>query len=200
MADAGYESEENYKGLEERGQAAYIKPQNYEKAKTRAYRDNAYLREHMPYDAQSDTYTCPAGNTFVPRYETVRRSKSGYASNITMYECSGCDACVQKSLCTRAQGNRQMQVSKAFIAQRQAALTRITSQEGRCLRVNRSIQSEGAFGVLKQDYGFRRFLRRGQANVFTETLLYAMAFNLSKLHARILTNNCGYALYRLNSA
>ena len=200
VADAGYESEENYKGLEERGQAAYIKPQNYEKAKTRAYRDNAYLREHMPYDAQSDTYTCPAGNTFVPRYETVRRAKSGYASNITMYECSGCDACVQKSLCTRAQGNRQMQVSKAFIAQRQAALTRITSQEGRCLRVNRSIQSEGAFGVLKQDYGFRRFLRRGQANVFTETLLYAMAFNLSKLHARILTNNCGYALYRLNSA
>ena len=54
--------------------------------------------------------------------------------------------------------------------------------------------------MLKQDYGFRRFLRRGQVNVFTETLLYAMAFNLNKLHARILTNNCGYALYRLNSA
>ena len=200
VADAGYESEENYKGLEERGQAAYIKPQNYERSKTRKYRNNAYLREHMPYDAQSDTYTCPAGNTFVPRYETVRRSKSGYASNVTMYECSGCDACAQKALCTRAQGNRWMQASKAFIAQRQAALTRITSEEGRCLRVNRSIQSEGAFGVLKQDYGFRRFLRRGRNNVFTETLLYAMAFNLNKLHAKILTKNCGYALYQLNSA
>lgn len=68
------------------------------------------------------------------------------------------------------------------------------------MSARKPLQSEGAFGVLKQDYGFRRFLRRGQANVFTETLLYAMAFNLSKLHARILTNNCGYALYRLNSA
>lgn len=200
VADAGYESEENYKGLEERGQAAYIKPQNYERSRTRGYRNNAYLREHMPYDAQSDTYTCPAGNTFVPRYETIRRSKSGYEATVTVYECSGCDACVQKALCTHARGNRQMRVSKTFIAQRQAALERITSEEGRRLRLNRSIQSEGTFGVLKQDYGFRRFLRRGQANVFTETLLYAMAFNLNKLHARILTNNCGYALYQFNSA
>lgn len=54
--------------------------------------------------------------------------------------------------------------------------------------------------MLKQDYGFRRFLRRGQANVFTETLLYARAFNLNKLHTRILTANCGYTLYQLNSA
>lgn len=34
----------------------------------------------MPYDAQSDTHTCPTGNTFISRYENVRRSKSGYAS------------------------------------------------------------------------------------------------------------------------
>jgi len=154
----------------------------------------------MPYDAQRDTYTCPAGNTFVPRYETIRRSKSGYEANVTMYECAGCNACAQRALCTRAQGNRRMQVSKAFVAQRQASLQRIMSEEGKRLRVNRSIQSEGTFGVLKEDYGFRRFLRRGQNNVFTETLLYAMAFNLNKLHARILTNNCGYTLYQLNSA
>jgi transposase len=200
VADAGYESEENYLGVAAREQSAYIKPQNYEKSKTRRYRNNAYLREHMPYDASSDTYTCPAGNTFLPRFETIRRSKSGYEATVTVYECSGCEACAQKALCTQAQGNRQMRVSKTFIAQRQAALKRITSEEGRRLRVNRSIQSEGAFGVLKQDYGFRRFLRRGQANVFTETLLYAMAFNLNKLHARILANNCGYTLYQLNSA
>ena len=53
---------------------------------------------------------------------------------------------------------------------------------------------------FKQNYGFRRFLRRGYANVFTGTLLYAIAFNLNKLHARVLANNCGYTLYQLNSA
>jgi hypothetical protein len=57
--DAGYESEENYKMLETRNQIAYIKPQNYERSKSRKYRSNAYLRENMPYNHTTDTY----GNT-----------------------------------------------------------------------------------------------------------------------------------------
>ena len=50
-----------------------------------------------------------------------------------------------------------MQVSKKFIEQRKQSLARITSEKGILLRMNRSIQAEGAFGVIKQDYGFRQF-------------------------------------------
>jgi len=39
IADAGYESEENYKGLAQREQIGYIKPQNYEKSKKRKYKN-----------------------------------------------------------------------------------------------------------------------------------------------------------------
>lgn len=38
VADAGYESEENYLFIEGNGQTAYIKPQNYEISKTRKYK------------------------------------------------------------------------------------------------------------------------------------------------------------------
>ena len=38
VADAGYESEENYFFIEGNGQTAYIKPQNYEISKTRKYK------------------------------------------------------------------------------------------------------------------------------------------------------------------
>lgn len=93
-----------------------------------------------------------------------------------------------------------MEVSKAFVALLQASLERITSEQGKLLRLNCSIQSEGVFGVLKQDYGFRRYLRRGEANVFTETLLYAMPFDIKKLHSKILCNRCGCTLHILNSA
>lgn len=199
-ADAGYESQENYNGLEQRGQAAYIKPQNYEQSKKSRYRNNAYLREHMPYDSEKDTYTCPAGNLFTPQGETKRRSKSGFEATVMVYECSGCENCAQKKLCTRAKGNRRMEVSKDFVAFRQAALERITSDQGKILRLNRSIQSEGAFGVLKQDYGFRRYLRRGEGNVFTETLLYAMAYDINKLHAKTMSNRYGCTMHQLNSA
>lgn len=47
-------------------------------------------------------------------------------------------------------------------------LERINTAQGILLRINRSIQVEGAFGVLKEDMGFRRFLTRGTANVRTE--------------------------------
>lgn len=199
-ADAGYESEENYKKLEERKQAAYIKPQNYERSKARRYRNNAYLRDNMPYDADTDTYTCPAGNTFTRQYETKKKSQSGYETTVTVYECSGCGGCGQKALCTRAKGNRRLQVSKDFLALRQASLKRITGDLGKTLRLNRSIQVEGAFGVLKQDYGFRRFLRRGESNVLTEVFLYAMAYNVSKLHNKTTQNRRGCTLYLLDSA
>ena len=49
------------------------------------------------------------------------------------------------------------------------------------LTICRSIQVEGAFGVLKQDYGFRRFLTAGKANARTELFFLCLAYNLQKL-------------------
>jgi transposase len=200
--DAGYESEENYKALQSRKQTAYIKPQNYEKSKTRKYKNNAYLRENMPYDSENDTYTCPNGNIFRYLHTTKRRSKSGFESEVTVYECHGCNACPQKKDCTRAKENRRISVSKDFIELRNASRERITGEYGKTLRLNRSIQSEGVFGVLKQDYGFRQFLRRGKTNVFTETLLYAIAYNINKFHNKKKKKRKphGVTFHLLNSA
>ena len=199
-ADAGYESEENYKTLKSRNQTAYIKPANYERSKKRKYKTNTYLRENMAYDPVCDTYTCPQGNLFSFTYTTKRKSTSGFESTITVYECHGCGDCPQKKLCTRAKGNRKMQVSKDFISLRKESLARITSDNGKVLRLNRSIQSEGAFGVLKQDYGFKRFLRRGSTNVFTEATIFAIAYNINKLHGKKNRKFSGVIMHTLNSA
>lgn len=51
--------------------------------------------------------------------------------------------------------------------------------------MNRSIQVEGAFGVLKNDYEFQRFLLRRKTKVKLEILLLSMGYNLNKLHAKI---------------
>ena len=47
--------------------------------------------------------------------------------------------------------------------------------------MNRSIQVEGVFGVLKEDYDFRRFLTRGKKNIETQFFLLAFALNIEKL-------------------
>ena len=77
----------------------------------------------------------------------MQKTKSGYEREVTYYECDDCFGCPYKKKCTRAKGNRKLQVSKKFIAQRAASLERITSPKGIQLRMNRSIQSEGAFGL-----------------------------------------------------
>lgn len=62
--------------------------------------------------------------------------------------------------------------------QKKEATQRITTDEGIILRMNRSIQVEGAFGVIKQDFAFRRFLTRGKTKTETQFFLLAFAFNI----------------------
>lgn len=61
--------------------------------------------------------------------------------------------------------------------------------------MNRSIKVEGAFGVLKNDYEFQRFLLRGKTKVKLEILLLSMGYNLNKLHAKIQNERTGKHLF-----
>jgi hypothetical protein len=65
-ADSGYESEEGYSYLKEKGQVPYIKPQTYEKWKKRSFKNDISKRENMGYDKEMDTYTCHAGKKLSP--------------------------------------------------------------------------------------------------------------------------------------
>lgn len=194
-ADAGYESEENYTYFENKKQTCYIKPQNYERSKTRKFKNNMALRENMSYDADNDEYTCQNGKKLRVVYTGTRKSKSGFESEITYYECESCEGCPYKKSCTRAKGNRKISLSKKFIEQRKQSLENITSPMGILLRTNRSIQSEGAFGVIKENYKFRQFLLRGSKKVSTEISLLAIAYNINKYHHKIQDNRTGTQLH-----
>jgi len=199
-ADAGYESEENYTYFEGKEQTCYIKPQNYEQRKTRKFKNDMSLRENMPYDSERDEYTCQNDKKLRVISTGTRKSKSGFEADITYYECDDCSDCSYKTSCTKAKGNRRMEFSKTFLRQREESHTRICSEKGILLRMNRSIQAEGAFGIIKQDYGFRQFLLRGNKKVRTEILLIAMGFNVNKLHRKIQQNRTGRQLFEKLSA
>lgn len=164
-ADAGYESEEAYTFLEKEGQEPYIKPQTYEKWKKRSFKKDIGKRENMGYDKLTDTYACHKGRRLSAVYIKKQKSKNGYESDVTVYECKSCEGCEHKEKCTRAKGNKRLYVSKKFASQREKSLKNITSEKGIQFRTNRSIQVEGAFGVLKKDYEFQRFLLRGKTKV-----------------------------------
>lgn len=197
IADAGYESEENYSYLERNGQKAYIKTSDYEQRKKRSYKADVYRADMLPYDEDTDSYMCPNGKRLMFAYETHRTSADGYTATKKVYRCEGsCVGCPHRKKCySGTYEQRQIKVSKTFERQRRESLKNITSEEGILLRMNRSIQVEGAFGVLKQDFGFRRFLTRSKGKVKTQFFLLAFAFNIQKLYSRLETGRFGQPLF-----
>lgn len=193
VADAGYESEENYLWLEGRGQEAYIKPANYETSKKRSVKKDIGRRENMAYDPEEDSYTCANGKKLTVTGIRRCKTKTGYVSEKTQYVCTDCKGCPRKAECIRGgtsktpleERSKRFEVAKEFQAQRAKALARITSPEGIELRVNRSIQAEGAFAQTKGNLSFRRFLSRGRKNILVEAMLLAMAHNMICLHHKI---------------
>ena len=199
-ADSGYESEEAYDYLNIKKQKAYIKPQTYEKWKKRSFKQDISKRENMKYDETVDTYTCHAGKMLVPIYIKKQKSKNGYESDVTVYECTDCSGCSYKEKCTKARGNKRLYVSKNFIKKRQISYENIMSETGTKYRMNRSIQVEGAFGVLKNDYEFQRFLLRGKTKVKLEILLLCFGYNINKLHSKIQNDRLRSYLFPLKTA
>ena len=202
VADAGYESEENYVWCDANGQTAFIKPANYEQSKKKKYKSDIGRRENMQYDAEQDSYICHAGKRLNASEERKTKSKAGHPIVTTIYSCDECAGCPHKEKCIKGvsktpleERSKNLYVSKVFQEKRKVMDERIRTDEGILLRQNRSIQVEGAFGVLKQDMGFRRFLMRGQVNVQTELLLMALAYNVNKLHNKIQANRCGKHLH-----
>lgn len=197
--DAGYESEENYAYLKQNKQTAYIKPQNYERSKTREYKRQTGRKENMFYNAELDYYTCANGKKLNKIYDTKRKSGNSYEQTVSVYQCEDCACCPKRTLCTKTQEgkNKQIECSRAFENYRAESLGNIISNLGIQLRVNRSIQAEGAFAVIKQDYGFRRFNRRGKENIETELALLCAAYNINKLHSNILNERTGFSLHKL---
>ena len=71
--------------------------------------------------------------------------------------------------------------SRTFSHDIKAATRNISSERGIHLRLYRSMQVEGAFALLKNNFGFRRFLTRGKGNIRMKLFFLALAFDLKKL-------------------
>ena len=188
VADSGYESEEAYAFLQENDYEFYIKPQNYETRKTKAYKRQIGKRENMNYDSANDVYICHNGKKLLPAYNRQRKSGTEYLQNITTYVCESCKDCPFKERCTKSKRDKQIEVSKVFNELREKSYSNVISAKGKELMLNRSIQAEGVFAVIKENFGFRKFLMRGMKNVSTEVNLLALAYNISKFH--IKHQNC----------
>ena len=67
----------------------------------------------------------------------------------------------------------------------QEVVDNLESIHGALLRMNRSIQSEGTFGIMKYDRWYKRVVRKGMEQVRLEIFLVSIGHNLYKYHNKI---------------
>jgi transposase len=184
--DAGYGSEENYAYLEQQGIGNYFKYNSFHQElhpprKPELLEKIRFKSSYFPYDQQKDEFICPAQNRMVYIETKPYKSKNDFHSERRIYECLACSTCPLKPDCTKAKGNRQIQVGFELRRYRQQAKDNLLSEQGIALRKQRNIEVETVFGDIKHNMGFRRFMLRGLNKVEIEWGLLCIAHNLRKL-------------------
>lgn len=180
VADAGYGSYDNSFYCLEHNIEAYIKYTMYSKEKETKYQKKKYLKANWEVNEYGQKI-CPAGHVFI--YEEEHEDKrSKYPRINQTHRCGKCSGCELKNECTKAKGERSITVNPILEEFEKTAKEKLDSEQGIQYRVQRSIQTEGAFGVIKEDNKYDRFHRKSIKNVEMEFQLVCIGFNLMKYH------------------
>jgi transposase len=180
-ADSGYGNEETYEYLRKRKIKNYVKFTYFHKEQKKKYKSNEYLVDNLTYDSQKDEYTCPANRKLKFVNESTRTTKTGYEQNYRNYECENCSKCELKENCTKAKGNRTIQINKNLNKHKNIVRANLTSKKGLQMRSARPVEVESVFGNIKWNMGFKRFLLRGIPKVTIEWSLLCLAHNFNKI-------------------
>lgn len=181
-ADAGYGSFNNYLFCQEHGMEKFMKFTMFEKeTKDKRYRESPYRSVNFKQD-EDGNLVCPNNRKFHLKCTTAIRGNK-YGRTEETYECENCDGCEHKEkCCPRAKGNRQIKMNRELTAIHEEVIENLCSIHGALLCMNRSIQSEGTFGIMKWDRSYKRAFRRGLESVILEFYLISCGFNLYKYH------------------
>ena len=175
-ADSGYGSLDNYKFLDNNNIKNFVKYSTWE--------GNVSGKRPSQYKINiDDTITCLNGNIGYVDNDTSRHHKK---ANSTFYKIDGCNDCDFSLFCKRFMKDKTedfkiFEVSSELQKFIQQAEHNLLSVEGIEMRVNRSAQVEGAFGIIKQNLNYDRFRRRKLLNVSAEFMLVCLGYNIRKL-------------------
>ncbi|VUX20730.1 ORF6N domain protein [Dorea longicatena] len=110
---------------------------------------------------------CPNGKNFNLQYrKNVKGNKYGRQEEV--YQCEDCSGCPYAEQCKKTDKNRTVRINRELTAMHQEVIENLESIQGALLRMNRSIQAEGTFGIMKNDRWYKRIVRRGIKSVLLD--------------------------------
>ena len=181
IADAGYGSYNNYIFCEQNGMEKYMKFTMFKKETTdKKYHEDPFRAVNFQIGADG-IMRCPNRKAFQFKYRRLVKG-SNYGRQEEIYECEDCSACPYAERCKKTEGNRTVRINQELTSMHREVIDNLESIHGALLRMNRSIQAEGTFGIMKNDRWYKRVVRRGLNSVRLEVFLVSIGQNLYKFH------------------
>ena len=181
VADAGYGSYNNYIFCEQNGMKKYMKFTMFKKeTKDRKYHEDPFRAVNFPI-GNDGIMRCPNGKAFLFRYRKNVKGNN-YGRQEEIYECEDCSGCPYAERCKKTDRNRTIRINEELTRMHKEVIENLESIQGALLRMNRSIQAEGTFGIMKNDRWYKRIVRRGIKSVRLEIFLVSIGHNLYKYH------------------
>ena len=185
IADAGYGSYNNYIYCQEHGMEKFMKFPMYKKeTEDEKYHSDPFRAVNFKTD-EAGNLVCPNGKAFRFAYRKAVKGNL-YGRQEEIYECEDCSGCPHAEQCKKTDRNRTIHLNQELTSMHREVLENLESVHGALLRMNRSIQAEGTFGILKQDRWYRRIVRRGLDAVRLELYLISVGHNLYKFYNKSL--------------
>lgn len=181
-ADGGYGSQENYEFLEENQIEAYVKYNYFDKERQNPLKSKGPFHvDNLFYNKSKNCYYCPMGQPmhFIG-YKRVK-TETGYPQVLSRYQAINCQGCPLRGACHKSSNHRIIEVNHRANELRTKARERLLSEKGISHCKRRCIDVEPVFGMLKHNWGFRRFMLRGIEKTSIEFGLLALAHNIRKL-------------------
>ena len=177
--DAGYGSLKNYTFLQENNIENYIKFSDWSRVVSGDTYDLFY------FDQNEDLICMNNKVALKTRFFENRYAHKGSF----LYVIQSCSYCRLKKYCQanlkEIKNYRIFDVNYNYSIIKKNVTHNLLSPKGIEMRVNRSSQVEGAFGVIKQDMDYDRTRRRGILFVSLEFMLICLGYNIRKLFSFI---------------
>ena len=174
VADKGYSSAREVKACLEHGITPYVP-----KPETSANKElGLFVKDDFRYDAEADTYKCPAGQTLTFRGESVEKGRP-----IRWYRTAACKTCPIRSQCTRSQSRKITRHADEAVLEE---MQRRVEARPDILRKRKAIV-EHPFGTMKRPMMQDHFLMKGLKKVRCEFSLSALAYNFKRVIAIVGT-------------
>ena len=197
VADAGYGSYNNYIFCEQNGIEKYMKfPMFKKETKNQKYHEDPFRAVNFRIDEQG-VMRCPNDKAFHFLYRKNVRGNQ-YGRKEELYECEDCSGCPYAEKCKKTDKNRTVRINQELTSMHQEVIENLESIHGALLRMNRSIQAEGTFGIMKNDRWYKRIVRRGIHSVKLEVLLVAIGHNLYKYQKKKMRNRTAAQIQKKN--